>query len=185
MKKIIVLTFLSIGITSCAQVLFDSQPVNKKPLTKTYKESRKVITGQLTSEEYSKTKNEIVKLLNVNIPDNQNIYLNYYQGASNCSNIDLSKKKQQTYYSNIVSHTNYISKKLNAASFFIYNSNSFHADYFKANKMYILDSGFFKDNIFKLSENCEASFILKPSGAFQINYGTDAAKPDIDFLQQQ
>lgn len=183
MKKIFAVIFLSLGLFASAQVLFNSQPVNKKTWTKDYKESRKVIIGQLTPEEYTNTKNEIAKQLNLTIPDNQNIYLEYYQAASNCSSIDLSNKKQQTYYSNIVNHVNYISKNLNAVSFFIYNDNSFHADYFKENKKYIKDSGFFKENIFKLSESCEASFILKPNGAFQINYGTDASDPDVNFLQ--
>ncbi|WP_313031256.1 hypothetical protein [Soonwooa sp.] len=106
MKKIFAVTFLSLGLIASAQVLFNSQPVNKKPWTKDYKESRKVITGQLTPEEYTKTKTEIDKQLNLTIPDNQNIYLKYYQAASNCSIIDLSKKKQLTYYSNIVNHVN-------------------------------------------------------------------------------
>ncbi len=185
MKRLIFCLMIIYPTFVISQTLFKDKKVNTKPLSKEYLLSRKVSYGKFTSDEYLIIKKELEKELNIKIQEGKSIFINYQQSAANCSL--LKDKNLETYYYNMIKISNDISKKNNALDFFIYKKDLFPnlKIYVEKNKIFIQDSGFFSENIFKDQENCDAFFILKPNGKFILNYGTDSYHNASDFFENK
>lgn len=156
-----------------AQFTFSGKKVNSDYLNKDYQDSSKYFYGQMDSEGYQEKIKEISAQLNTVIPIGKSIVINYEQAASNCTIQNLKKGKKKYFNKEKLRVSNIISQENNAVDFFVYNQNSFLFDINKNEPKFQQDSGFFSKNIFTLSNNCEALFVLKPNGKFMLAYGND------------
>lgn len=127
-------------------------------------------------------KSELEKELNTKIPEGKSIFVSFEQAASNCSLVKDGKAYLQGFHYLHTSFAGKMSKEHNAVDFYVYDSNSFLKSYAEKNIKYRIDLGYFADKIFTLKENCEAFFILKPSGKFLISYGSDNLTMANEFL---
>lgn len=159
--------------------------VNSK-YNRKYVKSIKNFEGKLPENEYVNLRLAIQTELKTSIPDNFNILIHYEQRASNCIGKRVYK---QDYLSrsikNRITENNRLRQSLGTIQFFVYKSDSFFSETFKNHPEYILDSGYFEKNIFTLSENCSAFFILKTSGEFIIRYGEDHMSEVYNFFKKK
>lgn len=181
--KLLIILLVIVSSCSTQKNASETKKVNTK-INGKYKKSVKKFNGQLSRVEYLKLKNDIEKELNVEIPKDKSILINYNQGASNCF---LAGYKQQDFsdiINNVINISNRMSKEFGAVDFFIYSENAFNKEVFESKKVYRLDSGFFYNSIFTLHENCEAFLILKPNGDFLKCYGEDYFTGVENFLKE-
>ena len=158
--------------------------VNTK-INNEYNASRKSFVGKLNLDEYKKIRELITSELKTEIPSNHSILINFYQFGSNCFEYGFTKKDAIIVIDNSIRISSRMSKEHNASDFFVYSENVLNKERVENRKNFILDSGFFADNIFTLQENCSAFFILKPNGEFLKYYGSDYYSEVEKFLKKK
>ena len=158
--------------------------INTK-INKEYIASRKTFVGKLNLDEYTKIREVLINELKTEIPINNSILINFYQFGSNCFEYGFTKKDAIIVIDNSIRISSRMSKDHNASDFFVYSENVLNKERVENRKNFILDSGFFADNIFTLQENCSAFFILKPNGEFLKYYGSDYYSEVEKFLKKK
>jgi len=166
--KIVKITILILFITlySC-----DSTRINTDASKNAYSKSVKSFSGKLNTEDFKQIRESIVKELNIQIPEDKSILINYFQNGEYCILYGINDKK--VVVDNKVRISSDVSKKNKTIDFFIYSEDALNKEVLENREQFILDSGFFSENIFKLKENCEGFYILKPNGEYFIYYGSD------------
>ncbi len=156
--------------------------INTK-INKEYSKSRKGFYGKLSEEEFRETRKTIVAELKTEIPEKNVILINYYQKGDNCFAYGFGEKSAQTEIENSIKMSARFSTNYNMSDFFIFSSDCIGKESVERRKNFILDSGFFTNNIFTLKENCRAFFLLKPNGEFMKYYGSDYFSEMRNFLE--
>ena len=176
--------FIGVFFMSCGtQKNKESNSVNTSFNSK-YSKSRKSFEGDLSGQEYYVLKTKIEKELGVKIPRGKSILINYKQYGSNCFSYGLSRRSKRDIAASTIRISSRMSKEYNAEDFFVYSNNALNKECYEDVKDYKLDSGFFKDLIFTLEENCTAFFIVKPNGNFLKYYGEDYFTEVKNFLKE-
>lgn len=170
--------FYLLVILVCKPILYaqtDNLPqinVNTK-LNRVYDKSKKSFEGTLPPNQYEKMRLSLQRELGTTFSDDLNILVHYEQRGSNCLKLDGYEKALPWALKTLASGKKKLSRKFNTAENFVYNANSFFHKELKEVDVFRLDSGYFKENVFKLNENCSAFFLLKTTGEFMIYYGED------------
>ena len=171
-------------VTSCvSQKTTNRNSIINTKYNEEYIASTKTLVGKLDESQYAKITTVLAKELNTVLSKDKAILINYSQKAPNCITEGHSKKNDLLVSVNGIRLSNEISKKYNAADFFVYAADTFVKDLRQEN--FILDTGFFYNNVFTLHENCKAFFILKPNGDFMKYYGEDYYSLVNDFLEKK
>ncbi|WP_026899353.1 hypothetical protein [Daejeonella oryzae] len=178
------LLIFSLLFFSCSAQKNKMGKINTK-INKEYIASRKKSVGKLNLDEYKKIRELIIDELKTEIPSNKSILVNFYQFGSNCFEYGITKKDAMTVIDNSIRISSRMSKENNAIDFFVYSENVLNKERVENRKNFILDSGFFAENIFTLQENCRAFFILKPNGEFLKYYGSDYYSEVEKFLKEK
>ena len=175
MKNLVLKTFYLIlfNISFICNAQTNSAEKINTEINKEFYASHKSFSGKLNADELKNIKLLIGQELNLEIPDNKSIIINYYQYGKNCFEYSNNNKDDEIMIEKSVKISSRIAKDLNAIDFFIYSENALHKEIIEKRNDFIKDSGFFSDIIFTLHENCQAFFILKPNGEFLKHYGTD------------
>ena len=161
-------------IISCGinKVATENKDVNTQPNSK-YKKSRKAYSGTLNSSEYKELIKNLEVELKAAIPKDKTILINFSQKAPNCISVRFSEEDNKQVTNNRIRNSSIISSNNNTIDFFVYTKDSFKKEIYKKRTEFILDSGFFYENVFTKHQNCEAFFIVKPNGDFYKYYGED------------
>lgn len=157
--------------------------VNKK-YNRNYVKSRKTFEGNFSHETHTTIRLLMQKELNTAIPDDSHILIHYEQRASNCIAYNNYDEQSPMIIKNMADSDKTRLSKFQTIPFWVYNANSFFAEHFKDHPDYRLDSGYFKQNVFELNENCSAFFLLKSSGEFMIHYGEDYMTEVYNYLKR-
>ncbi len=172
LKKGAYLIFL-ILITSCGTNKgLNHTKVNTYPNSK-YKESRIAYSGTLNRTEYDELIKKLEKELKTTIPNNKSILINYNQKAPNCINVRFSENDNRQVTKNRISISSRMSSNYNAIDFFVYTNDSYNREIYEQMGKFIMDSGFFYENVFTEHQNCAGFLIIKPNGEFYKQYGED------------
>jgi len=184
--KYLIYFVLTFPMSSCwSQISTETnQVLNTVPNSK-YIESRKTFSGKFSHNDYKEIRDAIEKELNIKIPENKAILINYSQKAQNCISMRFDEDSFLNFISRKISISSDICSKNNAVDFFVFSDDSFYKEQYKGNKKFLLDSGFFYNIFFTLYENCEAFFILKPNGNFMKYYGEDYYTFVSEFLEKK
>lgn len=151
---------------------------NKREKVKTkvdskYKKYYRGYAGTLDASEYS----EIIKLfekeLDTTLQTNKSILINFDQKAPRCISYDFDKESMHNYIENVLRISSDMSLKFNANDYFVYTEDSYGKEAYEKHEEYILDSGFFYDQIFTEHEICGGFIIIKPNGDFYKHFGED------------
>lgn len=166
------------------KVSTESKEVNTNPNSK-YKKSRKAYSGTLNNFEYAELIKKLETELKTVIPIDKSILVNFNQKAPNCISVPFSEKDNNEVTKNRIRISSQISSNNNAIDFFVYTKDSYHNEIYETRPEFILDSGFFYDNIFTEHENCSGFLIVKPNGDFHKYYGEDYYTEVQEFLEKK
>ncbi|MBQ0768590.1 MAG: hypothetical protein KBT58_04820 [Bizionia sp.] len=181
--KYIVLMLISSVFISCGTNNTSKKAKVNTTLNATYQKSRKAFSGQLSNTEYKDILSILEEELNTTFHSGKPILINFNQKASNCLAIRFSDIKG--FINKGIAISSRMSAEHNAVDFFVYTNDAYYKDIYKENDKFILESGFFSENIFTLHENCQAFIIIKPSGEFYKFYGEDYYSEVRKFLEKQ
>jgi hypothetical protein len=177
-----VLFFLLLFCSCKTNTLFISSETINTEFNDEYKNSTKTYVGDLTAEQYKSIRNVIEKELPTKISHKQPILINYRRKGKNCGFMKNNGEHYLEVLNNSINISSRISRENKVANFFVFNKDAFFLDKIKMKKNFILDSGFFSDNIFTIDENCSGFFVLKTDGTFMKYYGEDYYSRVIEFL---
>jgi hypothetical protein len=163
---------LLILINSCVTNKDHNNTTNTYPNSK-YKKSSTTHSGTFNRIEYNELIKKLEEELKTTIPTNKSVLINYNQKASNCIQFRFSKNDNIQVIKNIISISSYLSSNYNAIDFFVYTNDSFNSEIYKQMNEFVLDSGFFYENIFTEHQNCAGFILIKPNGEFYKLYGED------------
>lgn len=169
---------------SCSSQKNKIEKINFK-INKKYIASRKAFEGKLNPDEHKKIREALIYELKTEIPGSKSILINFYQFGLNCFEYGFTKKDAINVIDNSIRISSQMSNDNNAIDFFVYSKNVSNKERVENRKNFILDSGFFANNIFTLQENCRAFFILKPNGEFLKYYGSDYYSEVEKFLKEK
>ncbi len=167
--------FLSIIFLICCgtnKIVCQNKDINTEPNSK-YKESRKAYSGTLNIHEYKELINNLEAELKTTIPNNKSILINFNQKAPNCISVRFNEKDTKQMTSKKIEISSRMSSNNNAIDFFIYTKDSYNKKIYEKMNKFILDSGFFYNNVFTEHQNCAGFLIIKPNGQFYKYYGED------------
>lgn len=177
--------FIAINLISCGmnkETGSDSK-INTKPNRK-YIKSRQAFEGKLDDNEYTAVLAKLSEELNTNLDSSKTILIHYHQKAPNCISMKFDQSNFSTFVDRSIATSSRVSENTNMTDFFVYAPNAYFNDLLESKSDFILDSGFFYNNIFTIHENCRAFFILKPNGNFLKYYGEDYYSEIYNFLKK-
>ncbi len=149
-----------------------------------YRESIKAFSGKLNNSEYSELIKMIETELDASIPAGKSVLINFDQKALNCISQHVPENRIAVI-DNGIRLSSSISANNNAIDFFVYTNDSFSKEIYDRKPNFILDSGFFYNNVFTIHENCRAFLIVKPNGEFYKYYGEDYYTVAEKFLKKE
>lgn len=147
-----------------------------------YQKSKSAYVGTLSLSEYTDLKIVLETELKTSIPDGKSVLINYYQRAENCLLVRLKSGRQNASISKEISSR--ISSEHNTIDFFVFAKDSYFSDSFEKDSQFIMDSGYFYNNIFTDHQNCAGFLIVKPNGEFYKYYGEDYFSEVRAFLEK-
>ncbi len=157
---------------SCSAQNVKKEKINTKA-NKAYNASVKSFSGKLEKGEFQEIRKKIEAELNTEVPEDKSILINYRQNGKNCIGYEYTTESFERVVKNSQKISDRISKEHNIEDYFVYASDALNKEKYEKKEEFILDSGFFQQQIFTLQENCEAFYILKPNGEFLKSYGED------------
>lgn len=169
---IITLSFLVLSACGPSIATGESQTVNNA-LNANYIKSRKAVSGKFNSTEYIELKKRLETELKSEIPEGKSVLINFDQKAPNCLSYKLDADTKKNITANRIKISSGICASNNAIGFFVYTSDSYFKDIYEKQAGFILDSGFFYNEVFTEHQNCSAFLIVKPTGEFYKYYGED------------
>ncbi len=183
-EKAIYLIFTLFLISCGNQKVVNNIKINSS-LNSKYKKSRTAYSGKFKKNEHD----ELVKMLEVELktklPKNKSILINYKQKATNCLDASLSEKSISQITNNEIRISSRMSSIYNAIDFFIYTEDSFNKKVYEKLSKFIIDSGFFYNNVFTEHQNCAGFIIIKSNGDFYKRYGEDYYSEVEAFLKKK
>ncbi|MDT8347451.1 MAG: hypothetical protein RQ756_06590 [Flavobacteriaceae bacterium] len=168
----LILMFTAVFVFTGCKSTEQAPKYNTKINTK-YKESVKTYVGQLNPAELSKLRQEVMQALKTDWPKDQAIMVHFYQEAYNCYEYGIAEESAKNMQRKVFQISQRWAIKNNALHFFVYTNEYLYPEQISASGRPREDTGFFKDNVFTLNENCRAVLIVKPNGAFYKHYGND------------
>ena len=172
LKKTTYLIFIILLISCGTNKDITNTKVNSYPNSK-YKKSRTAYSGTLNKNEYDELIKRLELELKTTIPNDKSILINYNQKAPNCINFRFSEKDNKQVTNNRIRISSRISSNYNAIDFFVYAKDSYNNGIYEQMTEFIMDSGFFYENVFTEHQNCAGFLIIKPNGEFYKQYGED------------
>ena len=148
-----------------------------------YEYSTGTFYGNLEGEVYEKIRREIELELSAKIPEENAIVIHFRQNARNCTAMNNNGKNYFKRLKNGAKISTKITSRNQASDFFVFAKDAFFLKQIELESNYVLDSGFFYDDVFNTHENCSAFFILKPNGKFVKHYGADYYSLITHFLE--
>ena len=146
--------------------------VNTKP-NRAYKKSRTNYSGKLTETEHTQLRKRLELELKTTIPKTKSILINFNQKAPNCLSVGYNQKDNEQVTQNRIRISSRISANNNAIDYFVYTSDAPNREIYEKTENFLLDSGFFYNEVFTEHENCAGFLIVKPNGTFYKFYGED------------
>lgn len=144
-----------------------------------YQKSVKTVKGTYELSKYNEMIEKLGIALKVKLPSDKAVVVNFRQDAVNCipMRFDYCKMTYSSYdlYGRFIDTSQ-------ALNFFVATEDSPTKDCYPAEANRIIDSGFFKNEIFTNTDNCEALYILRPDRKYLIKYGGDYADLISEFL---
>ena len=183
-KKGTYLMFVIILISCGTNKEINNTKVNTYPNSK-YKKSRTAYSGTLNKTEYDELIKKLETELKTTFPADKSILINYSQKAPNCINVRFSEKDIQQVTNNRIRISSRMSSNYNAVDFFVYAKDSYNKEIYEQMNEFIVDSGFFYENIFTEHQNCAGFLIIKPNGDFYKQYGEDYYSEVKAFLEKK
>lgn len=151
----------------------DSKTNGNTKLNQQQLKSRKSFVGKLNTKEYKELRNHLLNTLQIDAPEETTLVVHFFQKGINCLEYGLHEETGIHIINNVITISDRMSMQYNAKDFFVYTSDALNKNRFEEHEKFILDSGFFNNEIFTLKENCRAFFILKPDGSYMKYYGSD------------
>jgi hypothetical protein len=178
---IIIFLFISCGTN---KIVTNNTEVNTYPNSE-YKKSRKAYSGSLNISEYDTLIKKLEVELKTTIDTEKSILINYNQKAPNCINVRFSENDNKQVAKNRIRISSRMSSDYNAVDFFVYSEDSYNKEIYEKMSEFILDSGFFYQNVFTEHLNCAGFLIVKPNGEFYKYYGEDYYSEVQKFLEKK
>lgn len=178
MKKYIFILFLIIGFSAKPQ----EKNLANSEYNKKYKKSITSKHGRLSTDELSEMKSSLAKELQISLENNKALVIYYFQHGKNCLLASYNYEGVLNILNNKYRIANSAEKRFNIKSYYVYNSNSFFNTLLAKQEAFILDSGFFKNVLFKEDRNCEGFYILKENGDYMRYYGSDYSDEIENFI---
>jgi len=164
---------IAIVLISCGTTKdINDTKVNTYPNSK-YKKIRRTYSGTLNRTEYDELIKRLETELKTTFPTDKSILINYNKKAPNCSSARLSEKQNKIVTNNRIRISSRLSSNHNAIDFFVYAKDSYNREIYEQMTGFIIDSGFFSENVFTYHKNCGGFLIIKPNGKFYKRYGED------------
>lgn len=138
-----------------------------------YNKIRVAYSGRLSRTEYDELIKKLEKELKTTIPNNKSILINYNQKAPNCLDLRFSENDNRQVTKNRISISSSMSRNYKAIDFFVYTNDSYNRKIYEQMEEFILDSGFFYENVFTEHQNCAGFLIIKRNRKFYKQYGED------------
>jgi hypothetical protein len=146
--------------------------VNTYPNSK-YKKSRTAYSGTLNKNEYDELIKRLEVELKTTLPNNKSILINYNQKAPNCISARFSESENRQVTKNRISISSRMSRDYNAIDFFVFTNDAYNKNIYEQIDQFVMDSGFFYENVFTEHQNCAGFLIIKPNGEYSKQYGED------------
>lgn len=177
---LLIALFISCGSSKTSSAGYEvNTEVNSK-----YRESMNAYDGNLNDTEYRKIIDNLETALQAKIPKDKAVLVNFNQKAPNCITFGRSRSIAKKVTENRIRISSDITTQNNAIDFFVYTEDAFHKEIFEKKPEFMLDSGFFHENVFTEQEHCAAFLIIKPNGDFYKYYGEDYYSHVKGFLEQ-
>tara|TARA_R110000850_G_scaffold168825_3_gene293937 strand:- start:718 stop:1287 length:570 start_codon:yes stop_codon:yes gene_type:complete len=138
-----------------------------------YENSTENYTGELKENAYSIIRKKIESALSTKIPEENSILIHFTQNGRNCVEMNNNGKKYLKFLKNRTKNSSKISSEYQVSDFFVFAKDAFFLEQVEMKHNYVIDTGFFYENVFDIHENCSAFFLLKPNGKFMKYYGSD------------
>lgn len=171
LKFFILLFVCNFSFSAFAQQ--DSETKVNTKLNRQQLKSRKSFVGKLNAKEYRELRGHILNTLQIDAPKETTLIIHFFQNGINCFDYGLNEETGIHVRNNIIAISDRMSKQYQAKDFFVYTSDVLNKNRLEDHEKFMLDPGFFDEEIFTLKENCRAFFILKPDGSYMKYYGSD------------
>ena len=178
LTKVTYLIFVIVLISCGTYKNINDAKVNTYP-NSNYKKSRTAYSGSLNKTDYDK----LIKKLESELKTT--FLINYNQKAPNCISVRFSEKENKQVTNNRIRISSRMSSNHNAIDFFVYAKDSYNRAIYEQTTEFIIDSGFFYENVFTEHQNCAGFLIIKPNGDFYKHYGEDYYSKVKAFLEKK
>ena len=148
-----------------------------------YKRHVKEYYGQIESNEYEVIRKKIEQELPYQISPQNAVLIHFRQQANNCISMYENGSNYLKSLKFNLKMSSKVSKGQGLSDFFVFTKDAYLLDQINMKKNFIMDSGFFSNNIFTEREMCSAFIIIKPDGKFLKYYGEDYYTKIKDFLK--
>lgn len=169
------------GIGSTNASIVSNENINTT-FNNEYKRHIKEYYGQIESKEYEVIRKKIEQELPYKISPQDAVLIHFRQQADNC----ISMRENGSNYLKSLKFNLKMSSKVSRgqglSDFFVFTKDAYLMDRVAMKNNFIMDSGFFSNNIFTEREMCSAFIIIKPNGKFLKYYGEDYYTKIKDFL---
>ena len=149
-----------------------------------YRSSIHEIRGKLNESEKVLMLKNISKALDTSLTPDKTQLIHYKQSAPNCFLSDSLTSDDRIAFKHDMRVLNKISRKYNVQSFYVFEQNAPITGFLLEQNEFLLDSGYFYNDIFTEHENCGAFLMIMPDGRFIKYYGEDYYSLIIDFLEK-
>lgn len=176
---------LTMILLSCNKNMVSSynEQSNKNSYSK-YEEVRETYDGKYSKSEYDELVKKLETELNVTIPAEKSIIINFDQNAPSCFIAKYSRNSNKIMTNNRIKISSKTASTFNAVDFFVYTKDAHNSKIYEKLPEFKVDSGFFYENIFTEHLNCEAFIVIKPNGEFLKYYGGDYSTEVVNFLKK-
>ena len=158
-SKVTYLIFLIVLISCGTNKDINDTKVNTYPNSK-YKKSRTAYSGTFNKTEYDELIKKLETELKTTFSADKSILINYNQKAPTCISVRFSIKENKQVIDNRIRISSRISSNHNAIDFFVYTKDSYNKEIYEQMAEFIIDSGFFYENVFTENQNCAGFLII-------------------------
>ena len=191
LKKIYITIITFVVLVSCGSSndtgSADASIVSTKNINTTfnneYRRHIKEYYGQIESKEYEVIRKKIEQELPYQISPQNAVLIHFRQQANNCISMYENGSNYLKSLKFNLKMSSKVSKGQGLSDFFVFTKDAYLLDQINMKKNFIMDSGFFSNNIFTEREMCSAFIIIKPDGKFLKYYGEDYYTKIKDFLK--
>lgn len=169
------------GIGSTNASIVSNENINTT-FNNEYKRHIKEYYGQIESKEYEVIRKKIEQELPYKISSQDAVLIHFRQQADNCISMSENGSNYLKSLKFNIKMSSKVSRGQGLSDFFVFTKDAYLMDRVAMKNNFIMDSGFFSNNIFTEREMCSAFIIIKPNGKFLKYYGEDYNTKIKDFL---